>query len=1226
MAGDTVNNKSTQDWQFWIDRGGTFTDIIGKSPKGELKVAKMLSENPSRYQDAAIAGIASILDIDEHQLQNTPLNSIKMGTTVATNALLERQGEPTVLITTQGFADLLRIGNQNRPHLFKLNIERPELLYTDVIEAVERISAHGKTITPLDSKHLQTQLQQKYQQGYRSCAILFMHSFKYPEHEQQAAQIAKQIGFAQISVSSQVSPLMKMVGRGDTSVVDAYLTPVLKRYVEQFTAKLTDSQQVQFMQSNGGLTEAHNFEGKDAILSGPAGGVVAMVETAKQAGFKRIVGLDMGGTSTDVALYDGQYERTFDTEVAGIRLQAPMMDIHTVAAGGGSILSYDGQGMNLRLNVGPESAGANPGPTAYRNQGPLAVTDINLYLGKLQADFFPAIFGQNHDQTLDLDAVRDAFDKLNNNTSHKQSQQKPEQLAQGYLDIAVEHMANAIKHISVQKGIDISQFTLCCFGGAGAQHACLVADSLGIKSVFVHQLSSVLSAYGMGLAKVRELKVQAIEQPFDQQCLNNINNTLQSLNQQVTEQLSQQGFNQNAITLLASLQLKYQGTDSTLSVNIANRAINIDDIESISNEFAKLYHHRYGFMSDKNVEIEAIQIEGVGESEQPIDNSVKSKALEPLPNPCATRPVYFKDQQGNTWQDTPFYRREKLSIGQKIQGPAVVIEPQTTIVVEPNWQLEITNNNDALLTAKQNAQANEQAGLSTKTVDSTQVDPARLELFNNLFMFIAEQMGFVLQNTASSVNIKERLDFSCALFNRHGELVANAPHMPVHLGSMGESVTSVAEQNKGTMQPGDVYLINSPYHGGSHLPDLTVVTPVFDDGSKQIEYYVASRGHHADIGGITPGSMPAQSQHIEQEGILFSNFLLVHQGKFQYQALEKKLTEHRYPARNIAQNIADLKAQIAANQKGIELIRHTEQQHSKATIAAYMDHMLDAAQSSVKQAIGALSSGSYTVAMDGGNQIKVAITVKDDHATVDFTGSSEQKDNNFNAPYAVVKAAVLYVFRTLVTKDIPLNAGCLRPVTIIIPEGSMLNPQSPAAVVAGNVETSQAITDALYAALNISAASQGTMNNFSFGNEQVQYYETICGGTGASIHGPGCDAVQSHMTNSRITDPEVLEWRYPVTLVQFAIRKHSAGKGELNGGNGVIRQVRFEQPMDVTILSNRRQNAPFGLNGGKDASKGETIISFANGQQKTLNSCESIKLKAGDSIIIRTPGGGGFNH
>ena len=1234
MAIDTINNKAeqnitkNQDWQFWIDRGGTFTDVVGKSPQGGLTIVKMLSENPSRYQDAAIAGIASILNIDESELQNTPLNSIKMGSTVATNALLERQGEPTVLVTTQGFADLLRIGNQNRPHLFKLNIERPELLHTQVIEAQERISAHGEVLTPLDNEHLQTQLRQRFEQGYRSCAIVFIHSFKYPEHEEQAAKIAKQIGFEQISVSSQVSPLMKMVGRGDTSVVDAYLTPVLKRYVQQFTAKLSSSQQVQFMQSNGGLTQANNFEGKDAILSGPAGGVVAMVETAKQAGFERIVGLDMGGTSTDVALYDGQYERTFDTQVAGIRLQAPMMDIHTVAAGGGSILSYDGQDDSLRLNVGPESAGANPGPTAYRNQGPLAVTDINLFLGKLQPDFFPAIFGPDHNQTLDLDAVQDAFDKLNQVTkpvTSSNSQRDPEQLAQGYLDIAVEHMANAIKHISVQKGIDIAQFTLCCFGGAGAQHACLVADALGVKSVFIHQLSSVLSAYGMGLAKVRELKVQAIELTFDKHCIAQLNQALESLNQQVTEHLQQQGFPSKAIEKIVTLELKYLGTDSTLSVNIANKALKESDLAGIIDKFNQAYENRYGFVSDKLLELEAIQVEGIGQSEQPIDNTQITQILEPLPEPSAVRKVYFK----NSWQDTPFYHREKLSIGQTIKGPAIVIEPQTTIVVEPDWQLEISANNDVFLNSiKHDDKANitqftNQQSQTQKQSD-IKADPARLELFNNLFMFIAEQMGLVLQNTASSVNIKERLDFSCALFNAQGDLVANAPHMPVHLGSMGESVTSVAKQNQGKMQPGDVYLINSPYHGGSHLPDLTVVTPVFDEQGKNIEYYVASRGHHADIGGITPGSMPANSTDIEQEGILFANFLLVRQGAFQYQALEKMLTEHKYPARNISQNIADLKAQIAANQKGIELIRHTEAQHGKATVAAYMDHMLDAAQSSVIQAIKELKSGSYTIDMDGGNQIKVTITVKGEKATVDFTGSSKQSDNNFNAPYAVVKAAVLYVFRTLVSKNIPLNAGCLRPVEIIIPEGSMLNPKNPAAVVAGNVETSQAITDALYGSLNISAASQGTMNNFSFGNDQVQYYETICGGTGGSIYGHGCDAVQSHMTNSRITDPEVLEWRYPVTLIQFAIRKHSAGKGKFNGGNGVTRQVTFNEPMDVTILSNRRLNAPFGLNGGQDGSKGHTIVDFTDGSSKALKSCESVSLSQGDSITIHTPGGGGY--
>ncbi|MCP3670111.1 MAG: 5-oxoprolinase [Gammaproteobacteria bacterium] len=1208
-------------WQFWIDRGGTFTDVIGKDPDSKLTVCKLLSENPTSYSDAAVRGIQILLNIDENtDMATQPINSVKMGTTVATNALLERQGEPTVLVITAGFADALRIGYQNRPHLFKLNIELPDQLYNRVVEVTERVSAHGEVINPLDEAALSTQLKQAFDAGFRSCAIVLMHGYRYHDHEKIAAEIAIKTGFTQVSVSHQVNPLMKLIGRGDTTVVDSYLTPVIRRYVNQFASKLGDFQ-LQFMQSNGGLTQAETFNGKDAVLSGPAGGVVAMVETARQDGIEQIIGFDMGGTSTDVALFNGEYERTFDTEVAGVRLQAPMMKIHTVAAGGGSKLSHDGFDSGLRLSVGPGSAGANPGPSCYRNQGPLTVTDINLLLGKLQTDFFPPIFGPNQDQTLDKTAVDNNFDELAatiHNLRKSDTALTSEQLAQGYLQIAVEHMANAIKHISVQRGIDVGLYTLCCFGGAGPQHSCLVADALGIKKVFIHQLSSVLSAYGMGLAQVRVIKVQSLEALLQPEVLAPLNEAILTLDKAVNAELTQQGFCSSEITLSTKLLIKYQGTDTAFPVTIDTL-----NIEQLRDEFEEQHQKLYGF-TNKNIGliIESVQTEGVSRMEEPEQSKPAHTAHAHQIVPTDTRPVYFAIDGEANWHPTGFYKREQLHPGLLLNGPVIIIEKQTTIVVEPNWQLSVTPSNNLVLTRIE-TQAETHKKISTK------VDPIRLELFNNLFMFIAEQMGLVLKNTATSVNIKERLDFSCAMFNHRGELVANAPHMPVHLGSMGESILSIAQQNEETMRNGDVYLVNSPFHGGSHLPDLTVISPVFSADDHHVEFYVASRGHHADVGGLTPGSMPPHSRSITEEGIVFNNFLLVRDGNFNHVALIRKLSKHQYPARNIQQNIVDLQAQIAANHKGIKEIDKIQAEYGADVVSAYMQHMIDAAEYAVRQAIGKLKSGSFIYPMDDGCQVKVTVTIEAQSATVDFTGTSPQQESNFNAPFAICKAAVLYVFRTLVDKDIPLNAGCLKPITLIVPEGCMLNPKYPAAVVAGNVETSQVITDALYGALGISAGSQGTMNNFTFGNEQYQYYETICGGTGAGLHGPGCDAIHSHMTNSRMTDPEVLEWRFPVRLNSFAIRKNSGGKGggkgdSGNGGNGVTRKICFEQPMSAAILSNHRKVAPFGLLGGSPGLVGHNYVIKINGDIVELGSCDALELDAGDTFVIETPGGGGF--
>ena len=1238
-------------WQFWIDRGGTFTDVIARDPQGKLSTLKLLSDNPQIYQDAAVHAIRRLLPPE--QANALASAAIKMGTTVATNALLERQGEPTVLLITKGFADALRIGYQNRPDLFKLKISLPCLLYDKVIEVQERLSASGQTLIPFDKPDLVKQLNQAHQQGFRSCAIVFMHGYRYHQHEQLAASLAKAAGFDQISVSHLVSPLIKLIGRGDTTVVDSYLTPILQRYINRLTSALEADHnassaaklnrgQVQFMQSSGGLVQADCFSGKDAVLSGPAGGVVAMVETAKQAGFERIIGFDMGGTSTDVSVFSGEFERTFDSEVAGVRIQAPMIKIHTVAAGGGSILTHHGLGSGLRLAVGPESAGAYPGPACYRNNGPLTVTDLNLLLGKLQSEHFPAIFGNHQQQSLDKAVVDMAFARLTRQLNEPQPaasvQLSVEQLAQGYLQIAIAHMANAIKHITVQRGIDASLYTLSCFGGAGAQHACLVADALGIKQVFIHRFSSVLSAYGMGLAQVRVIKRQSFEAPPSN--IEPLRASVASLSKRVTDELHDQGFAADKISQLLTVQVKYQGTDTSLAVVITADMLNQPDWlqAHIHQKFTEQHSKLYGFSDDSGVLIIAeVQIEGIGQCDKHDDcqqqNAPTSPPVARSVTGVTSRAVYFCD----AWLDTPFYRREQLSVGVSLSGPCIVIEQQTTIVVEPDWQLTVSGDQNLLLercpaapvlaTNLASADPDPAIARQHKSDLSTAVNPVQLELFNNLFMFIAEQMGIVLKNTALSVNIKERLDFSCALFNHQGELVANAPHIPVHLGSMGESVVSIARQNGDKMQAGDVYLLNSPYLGGSHLPDLTVVTPVFSSAGDTIAFYLACRGHHADIGGISPGSMPPHSQHIEQEGIVFDNFLLVRGGVFNDAALVEKLSTHRYPARNISQNIADLKAQIAANQKGIIELNKVASSYGYPVITAYMQHVIDAAQYAVKQVIGELISGSFVYPLDDGCQIKVSVTINraEQSAIVDFDGTSAQQNSNFNAPLSVCKAAVLYVFRTLVAKDIPLNAGCLKPVTILVPKGCMLNPVYPAAVVAGNVETSQVITDALYGALGISAASQGTMNNFTFGNAQYQYYETLCGGTGASKYGHGVDAVHSHMTNSRLTDPEVLEWRYPVCLVSFAIRQHSGGNSNLyRGGNGVIRKIRFLQPMSGSILSNHRKVPPFGLFGGEAGSTGKNYVITHKGECVALNACDEYALDAGDTFVIETPGGGGF--
>ena len=1201
-----MTGENTTGWQFWIDRGGTFTDIVARRPDGVLLTHKLLSEHPGLYADAAVHGIRALLELaTDAPLPADRIQIVRMGTTVATNALLERKGERTLLVTTRGFADALRIGYQNRPALFALRIERPAPLYEAVIEVRERIGADGRIVEPLALADAETQLRAMRERGFRACAIVLMHGYRYPRHEQALAELARRLGYSQVSVSHEVSPLMKLVSRGDTTVVDAYLSPVLRGYIDQLAARLPGVP-LQFMQSSGGLASARQLRGKDAILSGPAGGIVGAVQVSAAAGFKRIIAFDMGGTSTDVSHYAGQYERAFETEIAGVRLRSPVLQIHTVAAGGGSICRLDG----TRLRVGPESAGAVPGPAAYRRGGPLTLTDCNVMLGRLRPEYFPRIFGERGDLPLDDAGVADRFEELAQAVRVATGEATgPAELALGFLRIAVDNMANAVRKISVQRGYDVSGYTLTSFGGAGGQHACLVADALNMTTVLVHPLAGVLSAYGIGLADVRVIKPQAVEAPLDESTVERLAADYARLGAAAHHEVLDQGVPAERIRIEQRLAVKYQGTDSALELTL-------DSLEAMTTDFERQYRAGFGFlMPGRALIIESIAVEAIGAAGHGTESTPAFGERRGALSPLAVHRVYCEDG----WREAPFYDRDELRPGDLIEGPAVIREANATTVVEPGWRATLTPLNHLVMRRElPRAQAHAMG---------TAVDPVQLELFNNLFMAIAEQMGVALARTACSVNIKERLDFSCALFDGAAQLIANAPHMPVHLGSMGESVQAVLDRHRRTMRPGDVYVVNAPYAGGTHLPDITTVMPVYGDTlSTAPAFFVAARGHHADIGGITPGSMPAHSTHIDEEGVLLDSVPLVRDGLMLESDIRELLGAGRYPARNIDQNIADLRAQVAACQMGANELGRAVTQFGLAVVSAYMSHVQDQAEEFVRRAIGALKGGEFAYAFDGGAHIRVAIRI--DHtrrqATIDFSGTSAQQPDNFNAPRAVARAAVLYVFRTLVHDDIPMNAGCLRPLNIILPEGTMVNPRYPAAVVAGNVETSQVITDALYGALGVLAASQGTMNNFTFGNDDHQYYETICGGSGAGAGFDGCDAVQTHMTNSRLTDPEVLEWRYPVRLEAFSIRSGSGGRGRHRGGNGTERRIRFLAPMTAVILANHRRVAPFGLQGGEAGALGRNWVERADGTRADFGGTHEVVLQAGDVFVIQTPGGGGF--
>lgn len=1195
-------------WQFWIDRGGTFTDIVGRRPDGTLATHKLLSDNPGQYRDAALAGMRHLLGLKAGEpIRAEVVECVKMGTTVATNALLERQGEPTLLVITRGFRDALRIAYQSRPRLFDRHIVLPELLYSAVVEADERVGAQGELIAALDESLLKKELLAHYQQGLRSVAIVFMHGWRYTAHEQAAARLAREVGFTQVSASHDTSPMMKLVSRGDTTVVDAYLSPLLRRYVEQVAGDMPGVK-LFFMQSSGGLADAAVFQGKDAILSGPAGGIVGMARTAQLAGIDKVIGFDMGGTSTDVSHFAGEFEREFETQVAGVRMRAPMMSIHTVAAGGGSILEFDGE----RFRVGPHSAGANPGPASYRRGGPLAVTDANVMLGKLQPRYFPQVFGPRADEPLDADVVRVGFGKL-----ARQTGRSAEAVAEGFVHVAVQQMANAIKKISVARGYDVTRYTLQCFGGAGGQHACLVADALGMTRVLVHPLAGVLSAYGMGLADQNVMREQAVEAKLSQAALPGISATLDALATTAEAELRRQQTGSGAIVTHRRVHVRYEGSDAALVVAFPTGDAAVAPITA---SFEAAYRQRFSFlMPGKGLVVEAVSVEAVLAGEAPLEPRHALHAPRDVPRRETVR-MY----SGGAWLDAALVLREDLRPGDVLAGPAIIAERNATTVVEPGWE--------ANLTAFEHLALERRAPRAIEFAAGTHVDPVLLEVFNNLFMNIAEQMGLQLQNTAYSVNIKERLDFSCALFDAGGNLVANAPHMPVHLGSMGESIKTVIRENAGSMRPGHVYALNDPYHGGTHLPDITVITPVYLQAGEASEasgpptFYVGSRGHHADVGGITPGSMPPFSTRIDEEGVLIDNFLLVEHGVLREAEMLALLTSGPYPARNPQQNLADLKAQIAANEKGAQELHKMVAQFGLDVVQAYMRHVQDNAEESVRRVITRLKDGEFTLALDNGAHISVAIRVDaaSRSAEIDFAGTSAQQANNFNAPTAVCMAAVLYVFRTLVDDDIPLNAGCLKPLKVIIAPGSMLNPHPPASVVAGNVETSTCITNALYGALGVMAASQCTMNNFTFGNARHQYYETISGGSGAGEGFDGTSVVQTHMTNSRLTDPEVLEMRFPVRLESYEIAPQSGGTGRWTGGNGGVRRVRFLEAMTASILSNGRKYGAFGMAGGAPGQVGKNRVVRANDQVEKLGHIGQADMQPGDVFEIHTPGGGGF--
>ena len=1183
-------------WHFWIDRGGTFTDVVARAPNGREVVRKLLSENPDRYADAAVEAVRSILADNG----GGDISAIRMGTTVATNALLERRGAPTVLVVTEGFGNLLEIGTQARPDIFARHIVKPYQLQTRVIEAQERVTAEGEILTPLDEAPLRAALNAALADGMTSCAIACMHGWAWPAHEQRIADIAREVGFSHISVSSEVSGLIRYVPRTDTTVADAYLSPVLDAYVQRMASAFDAATRLYFMQSNGGLTPASAFRGRDAVLSGPAGGIIGMAAAAKRAGFDKALGFDMGGTSTDVSHYAGVFERTNDTVVAGVRLTTPMLQIHTVAAGGGSVCYFDGS----RLRVGPQSAGAVPGPACYRRGGPLTITDCNVLLGRVRPEFFPAIFGPKGDRPLDAKIVGERFGDLCWQIKQATGADlTPHAAAEGFVAIANQHMAEAIRKISIQRGYDPREYALCAFGGAGGQHACAVADAVGARSVLLHPLAGVLSAWGMGLADLRVMREISVEQSLG----GDLFARGQALAAQARESLVARGVTVDMTELIA--YLRYDGAEASLPIAWA-------DADAMKTAFEAAHLSRFGFLDpNRTILVAKLSAEAIGHDATPPKRADFFPGDMPKPMAAVSLRIGGREHKAQV------YRRDELPAEYEFGGPALVLENGATTLVEPGWKARISGDGDLIL---QRVNAPE-AGVAI----GTQVDPVLLEIFNNRFMAAAEEMGLALQTSAASVNIRERLDFSCAVFDASGDLVANAPHIPVHLGSMSESIRAVIRERNADgrgIRRGDIYMLNAPHAGGTHLPDITVITPVMLEGENMPTFYTAARGHHADIGGITPGSMPPDSKHIEDEGVLIDNFLLAEGGRLRETETRALFASGPYPARDIDRNLADLMAQTAACRRGAEELLRLVQHYGRDGVIAYMSHVQDNAAEHVRRVIDTLEPGRFEASMDNGAVIRLAI--RPDKAarrlTVDFTGTSAQDTANFNAPQSIARAAVLYVFRTLVDDAIPLNEGCLEPIDIITPEGCLLNPRRGAAVVAGNVETSMVIVDALYGAMGRLAASQGTMNNFTFGNDRFQYYETICGGSGAGPGFAGASVVQTHMTNSRLTDPEIMESRYPILIERFGIREDSGGAGHWRGGDGAVRIVRFREPMTAAILSNRRTTTPFGVAGGEAAKPGRNAVRRADGRVEELGSTARTEMATGDAFIIETPGGGGF--
>lgn len=1262
-----------------IDRGGTFTDIYAEiehdnPSKSTYHVLKLLSKDPANYRDAPTEGIRRILSLatsTNHDpslpLDTSHIQSIRMGTTIATNALLERAGEPCALVTTTGFADILAIGNQSRPRLFDLSVRKQPPLCAMVVEAPERVvlSKPHSTLTVrhnLDEAALAVELRRVQDAGITSLAVALMHSYAFPDHEIRVHALAKTLGFQHVSLSSALTPMVKIVPRAFTATVDAYLTPHLRAYISDFKDAFDDGFEnidVQFMRSDGGLCHIDAFCGYVAILSGPAGGVVGYARTSY--GFERnapehqgdsplpVIGFDMGGTSTDVSRYSGRFEHVFETETAGVTIQAPQLDIHTVAAGGGSRLFYR-CGIFF---VGPESAGAHPGPVCYRKGGHLTVTDANLMLGRIQPPLFPHIFGKNADLPLDMDATREAFIELTVEINSyaramNEPEMTPEDVADGFIKVANEAMCRPIRQLTEGKGHDVRDHSLSCFGGAGGQHACAIAKSLGIRTVFVHKYSGVLSAYGIALAD----SVVDIQEPLDifySDCDSRLKAfiVLKRLRTTACNSLKAKGFQNKAIQSEQYLNLRYEGTDFGIMVQCPKEMQDHVEEVNFENLFVTEYSREHGFhIPGRQIIIEDVRVRALGNISKLEEGAGKLKEDVHLPTisldgsgkvlkdvkdvkPAYVSKCYYLEEGG--WLKSEVWRIGDLPKGNTVlPGPCIIVDASAgnTIVVDPGCVARVASDGNVFINIGQNLPVMKK---SQDFATNTHVDHVKLSVYGHRFMGIAEQMGRTLQRTSISTNIKERLDFSCALFDETGGLVANAPHVPVHLGAMQDAVRYQIRTLGDNWREGEVLLSNHPVAGGTHLPDITIITPVYHEG--RVVFYVASRGHHADIGGKTPGSMPPFSKRLTEEGFAMKSMKLVRDGLFQ----ELEISQHLQDSgcRCLTDVISDLRAQVAANQKGITLLSELIASQGLGVVQAYMHFIQKAAAQAVRQVlkdiaqkhgVGEDQKLKFVDYMDDGTAIKLSLSIdaKNGSAIFDFTESGGEVEGNTNAPKSITSSAVIYVLRCLVDLEIPLNQGCLDPITVKLPTKSILSPSPTAAVIGGNILTSQRVTDVILGAFEVCAASQGCMNNFTFGDSSMGYYETIAGGAGAGPSWHGTSGVQTHMTNTRMTDPEILERRYPVVLRQFSFRKDSGGLGKWKGGDGLIRAIEFTKPVTVSILSERRIYRPWGLHGGQDGKSGKNELIRKDGSSKDLGNKSSFEIQTGDIIQISTPGGGGF--